>query len=167
MNFRADFSHIATVSNFIREILGSDPDEQAFIDTLEGETNAMDVADALLDKMQADLALVDAIKAREADLKARRDRIQARAEACKDTLGVLMDAMSVKKLERPLATISRRPGAVSVRIADEAAIPSQLCTVKTSTAPDKAAIRAQIEAGETVPGAELVRGADTVSVRVK
>ena len=37
----------------------------------------------------------------------------------------------------------------------------------TKRAKDKAAIKAQIEAGEVVPGAILVRGGDTVSVRTK
>jgi hypothetical protein len=55
---------------------------------------------------------------------------------------------------------------LSVRIDDDAAIPSQLLTVKTTTAPDKAAIKRQIEAGEHVPGAALVRGDDIVTVRV-
>lgn len=167
MNFRNEFSHIATVAAFIRDVLGSDQDEQAFLDTLEGETDAMDVADALIDKMQSDLALAEAIKAREAELADRRRRIEGRAAACKTSLGILLDAMGSAKLERPLATVSRRPGSLSVQILDEDAIPSQLRTVKTITAPDKAAIKAQIEAGEEVPGAALVRGDATVAVRVK
>lgn len=167
MNFRSEFGHIATVAAFIREALGSDQDEQAFLDTLEGETDALDVADALIDKMQSDAALAEAIKAREADLAGRRKRIEGRADACKASLGILLDAIGQAKLERPMATISRRPGSLSVLITDEASIPSQLCTIKTITAPDKAAIRAQIEAGEAVPGAALVRGEPTVAVRVK
>jgi len=52
-----------------------------------------------------------------------------------------------------------------VQITDEAAIPSQLC--KTTVAPDRSAIKAQLLAGETVPGAMIVTGKDSLSVRVK
>jgi hypothetical protein len=164
---RADFAHIATVAAFIRDLLGDDQDERAFLDTLEGETDAFDVADALIDKMQADMALAEAIKTREADLADRRKRIEGRAAACKASLGILLDAMGSAKIERPGATVSRRPGSLSVLITDEEAIPTQLRTVKTIVTPDKAAIKAQIEAGETVPGAALVRGDATVAIRVK
>ena len=44
-------------------------------------------------------------------------------------------------------------------------MPTQLCTVKTTTTPDKAAIKRQLEAGEHVPGAELARGDDTLILR--
>jgi hypothetical protein len=52
---------------------------------------------------------------------------------------------------------------VEVINADE--VPSQLC--KTTVTPDKAAIKKQLEAGEAVPGAALVMGAPSISIRVK
>ena len=52
-----------------------------------------------------------------------------------------------------------------VDITDPATIPSQLHTVKTTTTPDTAAIKRLLEAGEDVPGAMLVRGGDTLTIR--
>lgn len=144
-----------------------DEDEQLFLDTLDGETGAMDLLDAAIEAEQADRTLVEAITSRIAALCARADRIDMRADAHRRVQMQIMRAMDVKKMERPLATLSIRPGSVSVRITDEASIPTQLLTVKTITSPDKRAIRAQIEAGEVVPGAELVRGEDTLAMRVK
>ena len=66
-------------------------------------------------------------------------------------------------MERPIATVSKRIDSLSVKITDEASVPSQLC--KTVTTPDKAAIKAQLQAGESVPGAEMARGPDGVTVR--
>lgn len=166
MNIRPDFNLIGRMADDIRAMLGDDFDEVTFIDTLEGCTDALDIADATLAAMMDDEALAAAAKAQAQELKRRADRLEARADARKRSLLTLLDAIDAKKLERPRATISRRAGSVSVQITDEAAVPTQLCTVKTITAPDKAAIRKQIEAGETVPGAELVRGEDTVFVRV-
>lgn len=166
MNIRADLGHIAAVSALLRDILGSDPDETAFLDTLDGETDAVTIADLLIAKMLDDEALVEAMDVQLKALADRKARLYRRQSTAKEAIGALLDAMGLKKLERPRATVSRRAGSMSVRITDEASIPSQLCTVKTITSPDKAAIRRQIEAGEAVPGAELVRGEDGLSVRV-
>ena len=142
-------------------------DEETYLDTLDGETDILDLLDGEIAAMQDDEALAAAIKAREADLKTRRDRIEMRADAHRKNLRLILQHASLPKAERPLATVSLRPGNLSVKIISEADIPTQLMRETVSRAPDKAAIKAHIEAGETVPGAELVRGDETVSVRVK
>ena len=157
---------IREMADAIRQELGGDDDERAFLDTLEGATDAMEFADYIIAAMQESEAMAIAIEIQEVQLLGRRKRIEARADALKYRLLPLLDAIGVQKLERPRATISRRAGSLSVQIADAESLPSQLMRVKTTTEPDKAAIKAQLQAGEIVPGAALVRGADTVSVRV-
>jgi len=159
-------SIIEAISADIRDMLGDDFDADTFFDTLEGETNIMEVTDKILASMQDDAALVDGIKAQEALLKTRRERIQHRDTAKRKALLHILDAVGEKKMERPLATISRRTGSVSVLVTDETEIPTQLTVTKTVTSPDKKAIKAMLDAGEVVPGAELQRGDDTVTVRI-
>lgn len=160
---RADLNLIAAIA---AELAPYRDDEETYLDTLDGETDVLDILDAEISAMQSDEALAEAIKARESDLRSRRDRIEMRAAAHKKNLRLLLSHAGIKKAERPLATVSIRPGSVSVSIVNEADIPTQLMREKVTRSPDKAAIKAQIEAGETVPGAELVRGEDTISVRV-
>jgi hypothetical protein len=88
-----------------------------------------------------------------------------RADAHRAAQKLVMEAIGLRKIERPLATLSMRNGPASVSIYDAEAVPTQLCRITRS--PDKTAIRAQIEAGEAVPGAELTPGKGTLSVRVK
>lgn len=142
-------------------------DEQCFLDTLDMETDAVWWIDKQLAGMQDDNDLTDALSRRIEELSARKKRLDDRAAARKATVLTVMQAMGMQKLERPLATLSVRKGSVRVNITDEASVPSQLCTVKTVRNPDKAAIKKQIDAGETVPGAELVTGDETLTVRVK
>ena len=140
-------------------------DEPGYLDTLEGETDAMDVADYLIrEALRAD-ALIEAAKAERAMLDMRTKRFEDRARAHRRAMLDLLDAAGVKKLERPRATISRRAGSMRVEIDHDATVPTQLCTVKTTMTPDKAATKAQIEAGVDVPGCVLVRGEDSVTVR--
>lgn len=160
---RADLNLIAAVA---AELAPYRDDDDTYLDTLDGETDVLDILDAEIAAMQADDALAEAILAQEKALKTRRERLEMRAGAHKRNLLMLLSHASLKKAERPLATVSIRPGSLSVRIVDEADIPTQLMREKVTRSPDKTAIKAQIEAGETVPGAELVRGENTVSVRV-
>lgn len=163
MNRRIDLNTIRMAAEMLAPYAD---DEQTYLDTLDGETDVLDLLDRELAAMQDDEALAEAIKAQEANLRARRDRIEMRADAHKKILGLILSAAELKKAERPAATVSIRPGNVSVRIVNEEDVPSQLMREKITRAPDKVAIKAQIEAGEDVPGAVLERGADVVTVRV-
>lgn len=165
MNFRPDFNLIRTMADEIRDALGDEFDAVAFLDTLDGETDAGTLADWLMAQLAEAEAMGDAVQAQEADLRARRQRYEARGVAFRRQLLNLLDAIGEKKIERPRATASRRSGLPSVQITDETAVPTQLC--KTVTSPDKAAIKAQLLAGETVPGAQIVMGDDAVAVRFK
>ena len=95
----------------------------------------------------------------------RRARLENREKAKRRVAVELLEALGVKKLERPRATLVRSAARVRVDITDADAVPTQLHTTKTTTAPDLAAIKRQLEAGEDVPGAMLVRGTDTLIVR--
>lgn len=161
---RLDTTYIAAMADRIRDMLGDDYDDETFFDTLDGETDAADIADYLLRKRAESLALAEAAKAQADALAARAKRIKERAQAYDKGLLDLLGATGMKKMERPAATVSIRAGSVSTKITDPDAIPTQLCRIKRE--PDKTAIKAQIEAGEAVPGAELERGPDTISVRV-
>lgn len=161
---RLDPVAIARMADEIRDVLGDDFDADTFLDTLDGETDALDILDALIAQDREAAALAEAIKAQVADLAARKARMEARSRAAKAAMFTLLDATGERKIERPGATVSRRAGSPSVVITDEDAVPSQLCQFKKT--PDKKAIKAQIEAGEAVPGAEIQIGPDGVTVRV-
>lgn len=164
MNVQANLSLIAAMAEMLAPYRD---DDEVYSDTLEGETNVMELLDGEISAMQSDDALSEAIKAQEDALKIRRERISMRADAHKKNIKLILQHAALQNAERPLATVSIRPGSLSVRIVEEADIPSQLMREKVTRSPDKAAIKAQIEAGVEVPGAVIERGDDTVSVRVK
>lgn len=162
---RIDLHTIRAIADMISD--SDDRDEElGFLDTLEGETDAMEIADYLIDQTLSDDNLIDAMKAQERALKQRRERVEWRAAQKRKAILDLLRAIGVKKLERPRATISQRSGSERLDITDESAIPSQLCTVKTVTAPDKNAIKSLLKAGEDVPGCALTRGDDGITMRV-
>lgn len=162
---RADINLIERVSEQLVEMLGDDFDAETFWDSLDGQTDAMDIIGRLIRDREEAKAHADASKTLAEQYVARARRLNERASAVSAALGTILDATGQRKVMHPLATVSRTAGRMSCKITDETAIPSQLTV--TTVKPDTAAIKKQLEAGETVPGAELVRGADSVTVRVK
>ena len=160
---RIDPATIAAVAADLRNMLGDDFDDQTFWDSLDGETDAADILDRLIWMTQQDQHHIDALKEHEAALKLRRQRMEARVDANNAAMLSVLDAAGVAKVQRPCATLTRRNGSPSVVITDEDAVPSQLCQFRK--VPDKKAIKAQIDAGETVPGAEIQIGPDGVTMR--
>ena len=99
-------------------------------------------------------ALVTAIDAEEKALKKRRQAREAKIERLKNYLAASMIAAEESSLETAKINVSiRRSEAVVVQ--KDVALEERFLTVTTATRPDKAAIKAALKAGETVPGAYI------------
>ena len=159
---RLDLATIEQVAAMLRDY---HDDETLYWDTLDGETDVMDIVEYLIcEAVEADhhAAAAKGMSKLYAD---RASRLQMKRRAVNDAIMTIMDATGQDKIPHPLATISRRKGRPSVTIINEEEIPTQL--TKTVRTADKTAIKKQLEAGEDVPGATLDIGADTVSMRIK
>jgi hypothetical protein len=155
---------VREVAETVRNLLGDDIDQDILLTTLEGETDAME----FLDRLILSLADDEAIEAGCLDVmnrfRTRYSAAQTRQVAKRLAIGELLDAIGEKKIKRPSATVTRTSGRLSVNITDPSEIPSQLMVITTS--PDRATIKRLLDAGNTIPGAELVRGPDSIMVRI-
>jgi hypothetical protein len=158
-----NYEEIRRMADTIREICGDD--EDTYLDTLEGETDAMEVMSQLIQQRMYAKAFQQASKEMAAQYTERARRMADKEDAVTQVMGHLLDAIGVKKLQHPLATISRTKPRWSVNVVDEAAIPKQLVT--TLVKPDLATIKKQLDQGEFVPGVEIVPGNPGVTMRVK
>ena len=158
-----DYQEIRRMADNIRAMCGDDQD--TFLDTLDGETDAMDILGTLIKERNEVLGNEAALKELAKQYKERADRMNAKADAIAQTMGHLLDAMGERKVQHPFATVSRTKPRARVVIEDEHQIPTQLMKVKKS--PDLTAIKAQMDAGEYVPGAAIVLGNEGVTVRSK
>lgn len=106
-----------------RLIVGED--EQALADTFDGETTLdAEIRQAVL-SIEEDEIFVSGIRAREAELKARRARLEKRVEA---TRGLIEQAMTVAnwpKLEMDIGTVSVGKAAPRIEIDNESEVPTQ------------------------------------------
>lgn len=161
MNARFNTGIISRLAAEIRDAIGDDDPD--LIECIDAETDVLDITDRLLGELGEAEAWEEAAKHMAERYALRAKRMAEKQRSLKKALGSILDATGEKSLRRPLATVSRTRPHTSVVITDEASVPTQLCRITKS--PDKAAIKAQIEAGESVPGAELQQGAPGVAVR--
>jgi len=84
----------------LRAMLGEDPDPQLLIDTIEGQSDALDVLDALTEALMADELLAGAASERAQRLRERAGKIRA------TVLAILQEKLGVERVERPLYTAS-------------------------------------------------------------
>jgi len=164
MNAPLNQTGLRTVADHIRNLLGDDYDDTTFLDTLEGETDVMEILDRLGQDLVEAQAMQDAAASILGVYRERMQRFDNKRTNIRNAMANLLDVLGVDKVKRPLFTASRLKGRDSVVIDDEDAVPTQLCKIMKT--PDKAAIKKQLDAGETVPGAHIETGPRGLAVRV-
>lgn len=143
--------------------------EQAWFDTLVGiEGEIEDKVENIAKMVKMLSAEVDAHKAAEKEIAARRRSKESRIEWLKQYIITSMDTVSLRKVDRPEIAVSVRATQAAVKIADEEAFikwaqgnRDDLLKYAAPTI-NKAAIKQQIQDGAEIEGAELVPGRTVV-----
>lgn len=139
----------------------SDLDEQTLSDTLDSlsgemETKAVNVA-MFARNLEATAA---AIKEAESAMSTRRKAIENRAASLRAYIQKAMEATGIKKIEGVHFALTLRANPPSVDVFDAAQVPATYMRQKPPPPPepDKAAIKAALQAGQDVPGAKMTQG---------
>jgi len=148
----------------IRDVIGDD-EEMALV-AVEGETNLIEAINAAVDRISALQDHSKAIDYRIEALKLRQSRFDRQAELIKSALQVAMGQAELRKLELPQATLSIRAVPPKVELIDEAAIPASFWKPQDPKL-DKVAILKALKDKESVPGATLSNGGETLAIREK
>ena len=138
-----------------------DLDDQTVSDTLDGLGGDMEVKAANVAMFARNLeATAAAIQDAEKAMADRRKAIEARAERLQAYILLCMRATGMKTIECPYFRLSIRDNPPAVDVFDPAQVPASLMVAPTlpPAAPDKAAIKAILKAGQDVPGCRLTQG---------
>lgn len=100
-------------------------------------------------------AEAEACKAEAERLKAKAERAKKAAERLKDTIRYFLTVTDRRKVAAGLYSFSLRDSK-AVNVTDESLLPEEFWRVKTTREVAKTDIKAAIEAGQEVPGAEIV-----------
>jgi hypothetical protein len=139
-------------------------DETLRADSIEAETEAIDVLRKIEQARRDAAAMAGAIATSIADLELRQKRFERREQAMRELAFKLMQIADLRKLEMPEATYSVRAVPPSVLITDEGALPDAAFKfVKTVS---KTQIKKLLQSGP-VAGATMTNGAMTLSIRTR
>ena len=138
-----------------------------YLDILESMEEDASVLDEIKDTLENKIenigcyikditAMAEAIKTEEENLCARRKTLERKADRLKEYLASCMQMTGVKKYASQRLAVSFR-SSKSVTILNEAMIPEDFMVTKTTSAPDKVAIKTAMENGIYIPGAEITK----------
>lgn len=152
----------------------------AAIDPETGEIRAEDAfaaLDAMGDALEAKAVNVaayirnleaeaEAVKAAAKDMQARANSLSGQAEKLRQQLADSLQLAGLAEVKDPRFVVKVRQNPPSVRVLDQQAIPPAFLRYPEPPAPepDKSAIKSAIQAGESVPGCQLIRA---IKVEIK
>jgi len=142
-------------------MLAADPD--LLLDTIEGQTDLMEIIDKMVLADLADAEAIEGLKRAAGVIAERKARAERRLEARRALIEQAMILMDQTKLKRPVATLTLSNRAPKVDVIDEAAIPSRFFKLEPKL--DRAALKDAVMAGEDVPGAVKTNGTVSLTIR--
>jgi hypothetical protein len=159
---RIDPSVYAAFADALRDEFGED--DELVADMLEAETDLHDVMGRLLRAADEAGTYADGNKLLVKRYTDRRRAFEAREEAIRGVIERIMRAVGLTKLSHAYGTLTLARAGRAVHFTGDAdALPDNL--VRITRAPDMAAIRAALDAGEAVEGASLTNGGETLVIR--
>jgi hypothetical protein len=148
----------------LRTLCGDD--EEAFLDTLDGEADTTEAARRVLRWANEQEAAAESMKGLSATYASRAAVLLGRKDGARTALFHFLEYLGVKSMQLPEGTLSIRAGTAQlVGEVDPASLPDDLVRIKRE--PDKTAIKKALEGGREVPGYTLSNGAPSLSVRVR
>lgn len=152
----------------MRDVLADD--EQAERDAIEGETGLFEALSAAGERILEIEAFETAIDGRIAALRTRKDRYARQGESLRSAVQSAMAMAGLKTSEFEHVTLTRKALGASVEVVEEADIPSQFFKMPPPPAPklDRMGLLKALKDcrdGESIPGARLVTGRETVQIK--
>lgn len=144
--------------------MGEGEDEALLIDSIEGQTSLLEILDELLTQIAADQGLAEGARKSAADVAARAERFEKRAESARALVEQALMIAEIDKLERPAATLSLVRRGPKVEITEEAEIPAQFWKAGDPKLDRKGLLDA-LKNGDAVPGACLSNSTPSLTIR--
>jgi len=141
-------------------------DEQTLADTVEGLTDLHEILTAIIRAALTDQTLATGLESRIAEMQARLNRLQDRADKRRQIAKDVMVELDLKKLTTPDFTASIRPGTPALMVIDEAAVPSIYWQPREPRL-NRQGLANDLKQGAEIAGVALSNPEPILSVRTK
>lgn len=138
-------------------------DERAWIDTLDGMTDGLDLAEWLAERVLHLKDMTRSVEARAEALYKRGQRFDADADRLRGLILALVDAAGGKKVVRASMTLSPRPTPAKLVEVDAKLTPAAMLK-QPPPVPNKDAIREALMLGGEVPGWAMSNGGRSLAI---
>lgn len=163
------FREAALIRNQIEALKSLYPemadDADLLSDMIEGETDLNAVLTKLVGFVLDSESMAEAVKARKNEIAERQKRYERQGDSGRKIIQQLMEAAQQSKIALPEATLSITAARTSVNVTDIDALPQGFFKAERKALSKE--IKTALEAGEKIPGAELVMGDCGLMVRTK
>lgn len=139
-------------------------DDQAVMDTIEGETNLLEAFDRGLARLGDLDAMMIGVKAHIEGLKARIERFERGEERIRKAMLLAMQTLGQRKIERALGTLSVRVKPQGVIEINVDLVPPEYMLPQPPKL-DKARARKDMLGGVQVPGLTLSEPGETLHIK--
>lgn len=143
-----------------------DVDDDTLVDTLEGLTDLPEVLAAIIRSREEDETLLDALKARIEQMKARLQRFQERAERKRLIVTEVMERACLKRLSFPDFTASLRTLPPAIEVENEQQIPETFWRPQPPKL-DRTALGEALRMGTLISGARLGEPRTSLTIRTR
>ncbi len=161
--------HELTYHEHLREQIKNefpDIDEETLADTVEGLTDLNEMLGAVVRSHLDDIAMVEALKSRMADMQDRLSRISKRAEKKRELVTSVMEQADLKKLAEADFTVSLRSTSAPLVVTEEGSIPEPFWKPQAPKL-DRQGLITALKSGEQVSGVVLGNPRMTIAIRTK
>ncbi len=161
--------HELTYHEHLREQIRNefpDIDEETLADTLEGLTNLNEMLGAVVRSHLDDMAIVEALKSRVADMQDRLSRIGKHADKKREIVTSVMEQADLKKLAEAEFTVSLRSSSAPLVVTEEGDVPEPYWKPQAPRL-DRQGLIVALKSGQQIPGAVLGNPRMAIAIRTK
>lgn len=150
----------------LKEAFGLDDEDQALADTLEGESDFLDLCAAALREAKAREAMAEGLNGLITDMQTRKARMEHGAERIRQIVAEAMLEAGERKITAPDMTVSVRDGKPKLSF-DIDRLPDRYKTPVTTFKPNKEAIQKAVDHGDVPEGVTISNGGPVLTLRIK
>ncbi|EOI5926354.1 siphovirus Gp157 family protein [Salmonella enterica subsp. enterica serovar Braenderup] len=159
-------SKLYEIANGYARLMDADFDADEIADTLEGmEGELTDKIEQLLAIVKNESGYAERLKEEAKSLNERAEVIQNKIENILAYIASSLEIVGKKKIRAGLHQVTVRAPSESVDITDSSALPPEYVEYETVIKADKLAIKHQLKAGNSIPGAQLKVGKPSLIIK--
>lgn len=159
-------SKLYEIANDYAKLMDEELEPELIADTLEGmEGELTDKVEQLLAICKNETGYADRLKEEAKSLNERALSVMNKVDRIQEYIAKSLSTAGLKKIRAGIHQVTIRAPSESVEITDSSSLPAKFVEYETTIKPDKIAIKHELKAGHSIPGAQLKFGKPSLLIK--